>query len=56
MDIGQRSKSLQIYNCRYNWVDVFDDVLPQNVSCQKIWGPSFTDMGMAVLSSVIGQN
>lgn len=56
METVSRTRSVQIYNCIHNWVDVVCGVLPQSVNTQKVWGPSSTDMGMAVLSSVLGQN
>lgn len=56
VDTGENNNHVQIYNCNYNWVDVLYDLMPQKVSAQKIWGPSSTDLGMVVLSSVIGQN
>ena len=47
---------LKIYNTEYNWVDTFHEVIPLAVNSQKVWGPSYVDSVLTVLSSVEALN
>ena len=47
---------LKIYNTEYNWVDTFHEMLPMAVNSQKVWGPSYTDSNLTIVSTVEAEN
>jgi len=44
--------SVKIYNLQNSWVDTFHDTLPLPISNQRVWGPSYTESGLTILSAV----
>lgn len=54
--MGNKGKDIQIYDTVNNWVDVFEDILPGDVTSNRVSGPCGVDVGVGLISCVKAQS